>query len=79
MIYKHRFFKLETYHNNQRLNVTELYRQLEKIAKTKSFGPGIGALTADTRDNWAKVRVSNMASVLRRFSENLNFFRIADT
>lgn len=56
VIYKYRFFKLETYHNNQRLNATELYRQLEKIAKTKTFGPGIGALTADTRDHWAKNR-----------------------
>jgi len=40
------------------LNISEFYRQLEKIVSNKenqSFGVGIGALTADYRDNWAKV------------------------
>jgi len=40
------------------LNISEFYRQLEKIVNNKDnqlFGVGIGALTADYRDNWARV------------------------
>jgi carnitine O-acetyltransferase len=60
VMYKYRFYRLETYHQGQPLNITEFYKQLEKIVacgNDKSFGVGIGALTADYRDDWARVRI----------------------
>lgn len=60
VMYKYRFYRLETYHQGKQLNITELYRQLEKIVANgdkKAFGVGIGALTADKRDSWAKVNI----------------------
>ena len=59
-MYKYRFYRLETYHQGKQLNITEFYRQLEKIVtigESQSFGVGIGALTADNRDSWAKVMI----------------------
>lgn len=59
-MYKYRFYRLETYHQGKQLNITEFYKQLEKIVAigdSKAFGVGIGALTADNRDSWAQVRI----------------------
>jgi len=40
------------------LNIGELYEQLKSISSmAKHDGIGIGALTADYRDDWAKVRL----------------------
>lgn len=60
VMYKYRFYRLETYHQGKQLNITEFYKQLEKIVAigdSKAFGVGIGALTADNRDSWAQVRI----------------------
>jgi len=40
------------------LSITEFYKQLESIVKRyedKPYGVGIGALTGDHRDDWARV------------------------
>jgi hypothetical protein len=40
------------------LNINELYEQLKSIRNmAKHDGIGIGALTADYRDDWTKVRL----------------------
>ena len=55
-MYKYRFYQIETRHNNKLLNITEFYKQLEKILNIKQcYGVGIGALTADNRNDWANV------------------------
>ena len=57
-MYKYRFYRLETYHEGKILNITEFYKQLEKIVankKNETYGVGIGALSADYRADWAKV------------------------
>ncbi len=58
VMYKYRFHLLESRMDGKILNISEFYRQLEKIVNNKDnqlFGVGIGALTADYRDNWARV------------------------
>ncbi len=57
MIHKNRFFKFDAYNKeNQLLNLGEIYDRLLKIkSKCKTYGIGIGALTADNRDEWAAV------------------------
>jgi hypothetical protein len=59
-LYKNRFFKVEAYHSDKKtlLNVSELYKVINSIVQNyanESHGIGVGALTADNRDSWAKV------------------------
>lgn len=58
--YKNRLFSLEMYHpiDKNLLNMHEIYKKLNEITQeysNKDYGIGIGALTADHRDNWADV------------------------
>ncbi len=58
VMYKFRFFKLSIYHESKMLSITEFYNQLESIVKryaNEPYGVGIGALTGDHRDDWARV------------------------
>ena len=57
-MYKYRFYQIETRHNNKLLSMAEFYKQLELILNKKenqTFGVGIGALSADNRNDWANV------------------------
>ena len=57
IIYKQRFFKIDAFNKENRLlNIAEFYEQLKMITqKFATDGIGIGALTADYRDDWANV------------------------
>ena len=57
VLYKNRFFKIEAFHEDEKLlNISELYQQFKKIANMcKTDGVGIGALTGDYRDDWTDV------------------------
>ena len=60
VIYKHRFFIVDAYYKNtdNLLNASELYHLFNSLIQkyeTKSNGVGIGGLTSDNRDEWAKV------------------------
>ena len=57
VIYKCRFFKIDAFNKENRLlTIGEVYEILKMISnKVKSAGIGIGALTGDYRDDWAKV------------------------
>ena len=58
-MFKNRFFKVDIYDKDSKLlNITELYNQFKSIIdkySSKSYGIGIGALTGDKRDQWARV------------------------
>lgn len=60
-MYRNRFFKLDTFDRNKNmLEISDLYGQLNWILNSYGNnsledGIGIGALTADRRENWAKV------------------------
>lgn len=59
VMYRYRFYRIESHHEGKRLNLTEFYKQLEKVysyGNNQSFGVGIGALSADYRNDWAKNR-----------------------
>lgn len=75
-MFKNRFFKVNVFHNNSNLlNITELYQQFRFIIDNydlKSHGIGIGALTADKRDRWAKVTIL----IKKYLNEYLFDFRI---
>lgn len=74
VMYKYRFFKLNIHHNNILLSITEFYNQLKSIVKrysAKPYGVGIGALTADYRDNWAKNR-QYLMNLSKRNQKNLD-------
>ena len=61
VMFKFRFFKLNIYHENKMLSITEFYNQLESIVKRcehEPYGIGVGALTGDHRDDWARVSCS---------------------
>ena len=57
VIYKSRFFKVDAFNKEGRLlNPAEMYDLLKVITSSvKNAGVGIGALTADHRDDWAQV------------------------
>ena len=57
VICKSRFFKIEALNKENRLlSVAEFYETLQIITRmVKTDGIGIGALTGDHRDDWAKV------------------------
>ncbi len=60
VIYKNRFFQVNAYAEDRETlyNINELYEQLKYITNmAKHDGVGIGALTADYRDDWANVRL----------------------
>ncbi len=62
-MYKNRFFRVESFYKNTNdlLNIRELYHLINGIIQKYSFkshGIGIGALTSDNRDNWARVSFS---------------------
>ncbi|CAF0706682.1 unnamed protein product [Brachionus calyciflorus] len=60
VMYRNRFFKVDIYDKDSRLlTITELYHQFKSIFDNynlKPLGVGIGALTADKRDDWARNR-----------------------
>ena len=59
VLYKNRFFKVDAFHEDDKLlNISELYHQFKKITEMcKTDGIGIGALTADYRDDWTDVSI----------------------
>jgi hypothetical protein len=58
VIFKNRFYIFDAYRqiNGSLLNPHEIYRILNQITQHTKPGVGIGALTADYRDNWAQLR-----------------------
>ena len=60
LMYRNRFFKINAFHrDNTLVNISEFYSQISGIInkyQTIALGIGIGALTADNRDAWAKVK-----------------------
>jgi carnitine O-octanoyltransferase len=63
VMYKYRFFKMDIIHENKMLTITEFYNQFESIMNKYGNMPngiGIGALTADYRDDWARVSLNSL-------------------
>jgi carnitine O-octanoyltransferase len=58
IMYHNNFFVFDAFQDNELLNPHEVYHQLAKIKTkyNKTYGVGIGALTADYRDDWARNR-----------------------
>lgn len=75
-MFRNRFFKLDGYDLNKNpLRISDFYELLSWIINeysSKPYGIGLGALTADRRDNWTEVYIKLTLKFI--FSE-VNFFK----
>lgn len=76
VVLRNRFYKVNAFHGGRLLNVSELHDQLKAIdRKCKTAGVGVGALTADHRNDWAE----NREYLMRLHTENAASLRLIET
>ncbi|XHG02153.1 hypothetical protein AWENTII_005513 [Aspergillus wentii] len=59
---KNQFFKVPLVVNGERLNVSELQKQFERIYEIAQRGPAVGVLTVANRDRWTDARKKLLAA-----------------